>query len=69
MKKIITYFYTISEALEDDYELICDFIIYITNTKMKRKRLMHFIEVANYEKFEDEILQCMDNLHKAKIFN
>lgn len=63
MKDVIDKFYELSEALNDDYELILKFMVKHTHTKHKQKKLFRYIENANYANIETEIDEALTKVH------
>jgi len=53
--QLIDSFYSISELLEDDLEMVCSFIKKNCNPRIRCGLLKKYIEDANYEKLDKEI--------------
>lgn len=66
MKQVLEDFYILSSLLDDDYELIVDFILSKTETRLKKAQLKRLIENANYDYLKNEINICLDM--KTNIF-
>lgn len=69
MQKIIDDFYIISELLDDDYELIIDFIKDKTSTIKTKSIIKRCVESANYHLLAEEIDFCLNiKLNTYKIY-
>ena len=61
--KVIDDFLILSRLLDDDIDLICDFMVYHIPKKTrihKRSKIKRFIECANYMKIEKQIDILLD---------
>lgn len=60
MQNIIDDFYFLSELLDDDYDIIIDFMKDKTNTIKSKSIIKRCIENASYDLIKDEIDLCLD---------
>lgn len=69
MQKIIDDFYIISELLDDDYELIIDFIKDKTSTIKTKSIIKRCVESASYHLLAEEIDFCLNiKLNTYKVY-
>ena len=69
--KAMEDFFEVSRMLDDDIELICDFMVYILPRKTrgyKRSKIKRFIENAGYSKLGSQF-NIMANLPHRKYYD